>query len=160
QYSSSRTVEHTLGEFDDHFVGAVAIPYIEPNKANRLLQRAPTSDRIWVIDSYVGTAHAVRRDLFLELGGYREHLVHQGEEMDFCLRMLAKGFVVRLGDGDMIVHHESPKRDLRRMDYYGRRNDILFAWHNVPFLRLPLHALGTTLNGVRTALHAKNPGVM
>src|SRR5262245_46760837 len=97
EFSSPDVVERTLTDFDDLRVGAVAIPYIEPHKGNRLLQCAPSPDAIWVTDAFVGTAHAVRRDVFLQLGGYRESLVHQGEERDFCIRMLACGPIVRLG---------------------------------------------------------------
>jgi hypothetical protein len=88
-FSSPFVVEQTLLDFSHPRIGAVAIPYIEPHKANKEMQRAPTREDVWITASYIGTAHAVRRDVFLALGGYREHLVHQGEEGDFCLRMLA-----------------------------------------------------------------------
>lgn len=149
EFSTPHIVEQTLKEFDHPRVGAVAIPFIEPNKANQLLQRAPSADKIWATDSYIGTAHALRRDLFLKLDGYREHLVHQGEEGDYCIRMLDAGYFVRLGNADPIRHFESPKRDLQRMDFYGCRNSILFAWQNVPASRLPLHLAVTTFNCLR-----------
>jgi hypothetical protein len=88
-FSSPFVVEQTLRDFSHPRIGAVAIPYIEPHKANQEMQRAPTREDVWITASYIGTAHAVRRDVFLALGGYREHLVHQGEEGDFCIRMLA-----------------------------------------------------------------------
>jgi len=168
-FSSPLVVEQTLRGFSHPRIGAVAIPYIEPHKANKEMQRAPTREDVWITASYIGTAHAVRRDVFLALGGYREHLVHQGEEGDFCIRMLAAekpiadggglransaegvkaldsgpstldaaplsavpGFFVRLGNSDPIIHNESPKRDYSRMDFYGRRNDVLFHWQNTP----------------------------
>jgi glycosyltransferase involved in cell wall biosynthesis len=223
-FSSPFVLEQTLRDFSHPRIGAVAIPYIEPHKANKEMQRAPTREDVWITASYIGTAHAVRRDVFLALRGYREHLVHQGEEGDFCLRMLAAdaaqvmtdsggreterdlfnhgghrehgglvcseaglrpdsravasesdslasgladlpisesltrsasipassspatshsplatplksavpGFFVRLGNSDPIIHNESPKRDYSRMDFYGRRNDVLFHWQNTP----------------------------
>jgi GT2 family glycosyltransferase len=94
----------------------------------------------------------LRRDVFLKLGGYREELVHQGEERDYCIRLLDAGFCVRLGNAEPIFHYESSRRDFRRMDFFGRRNDILFAWHNVPLVRLPLHLVATTMNGLHTGL--------
>lgn len=148
EFASSHTIEQTLADFQHPRVGAVAIPYIEPGKANMVLQRAPAREGTWVTDSYVGTAHAVRRELFLKLSGYRASLVHQGEEGDFCVRLLQAGWLVRLGRGNPIHHHESPRRDSSRMDFYGRRNDVLFAWHNVPTSYFPIHLLGTTLNGL------------
>src|SRR5262249_17822022 len=136
---------------------AVAIPYIEPHKSQREFQRAPHANAIWLTDSFRGTAHALRREVFLALGGYRDRLIHQGEEMDFCIRLLNNGFVVRLGFGDAIIHNEFPTRDRHRMDYYGRRNDILFAWQNVPTPYLPVHLLATTFNGLMLALRQKIP---
>jgi hypothetical protein len=69
--------------------------------------------------------------------------------------MLEGGYLVRLGIADPIHHMESPKRDLSRMDYFGRRNDILFTSHNVPMPYLPVHLIGTTLNGVATAVQKR-----
>jgi glycosyltransferase involved in cell wall biosynthesis len=148
EFSSPHIVAQTLHAFSHPRVGAIAIPYTEPHKSGEIVQLARDSEGIWITDSYRGTAYALRRDLFLSLGGYRENFVHQGEEMDFCIRLLDAGFVVRLGFGDAILHYEHPKRDLSRMDYYGRRNDILFAVENVPMPYLPVHLLATTVNGM------------
>jgi GT2 family glycosyltransferase len=153
-FSSRHTVGQTIGEFDDPRIGAVAIPYVEPHNANKILKKAPPGKGVWVTDTFIGTAHALRRDLFLKLGGYREHFIHQGEESDYCIRMLSAGYLVRLGRADVIYHYESPSRDFRRMDFFGRRNDLLFAWHNVPFPYFPLHLCGTTVNGIISAARA------
>jgi glycosyltransferase involved in cell wall biosynthesis len=146
-FSTPNVVEQTLAEFDHPRVGAVAIPFINVNKENVLHQRSPGSAGIYVNHDFIGTAHAVRRDVFLKLGGYREQLVHQGEERDYCIRLLDAGYVVRLGRADPIHHFESPRRDYRRMDFYGRRNDVLFAWHNVPCPSAIRHVLGATALG-------------
>jgi len=74
--------------------------------------------------------------------------------------MLDSGFFVRLGNADAIIHHESPRRNYRRMDFFGRRNDVLFAWHNVPLLMLPVHWLATTGNGLRWGIKVKRPLIM
>ena len=117
-FSSPFVVEQTLRDFSHPQVGAVAIPYIEPHKANTEMQRAPTREDVWVTASYIGTAHAVRRDVFLALGGYREHLVHQGEEGDFCIRMLAaKPPMVESGKRKA----EILKADLTTIECQGRR---------------------------------------
>lgn len=200
-FSSPFVVEQTLQDFSHPRIGAVAIPYIEPHKANKEMQRAPTREDVWITASYIGTAHAVRRDVFLALGGYREHLVHQGEEGDFCLRMLAAkhereadlttiehrgrgekeqpqvgpkgvgvgttdsksteveaavpGFFVRLGNSDPIIHNESPKRDFSRMDFYGRRNDVLFHWQNTPMPDLLWQLPMTIAGGLLCAYRVK-----
>jgi glycosyltransferase involved in cell wall biosynthesis len=146
-FSSPLVVEQAVAELGNPRVAAVAIPYMEPQKSREILQRAPDRKKIWVTDMFRGTAYAVRRDIFLALGGYREQLIHQGEERDFCIRLLNRGFVVRLGSGDHVIHNEMPKRDWTRLDFYGRRNDILFAWNNVPWPFYITHLIGTTLRG-------------
>jgi GT2 family glycosyltransferase len=105
---------------------------------NVVRQEAPDRDGRWVTPSYIGTAHAVRRELFLAVGGYREMLRHMTEEPDFCLRLLDAGYVTRLGRADHINHFESPARDFSRYVYFGRRGDVLHGWHNVPTRYLPI----------------------
>lgn len=144
-FTSPYIVAQTIAEFSDPHVGAVAIPYTEPNKSPVVHQQSPSNDNIFVTDDFIGTAHALRKDLFLQLGGYRELLFHQGEEKDYCIRMLEAGYVVRLGNADLIHHMESPKRDFSRMDFYGCRNAVLFVWLNVPWTLLPVHLTATTI---------------
>jgi glycosyltransferase involved in cell wall biosynthesis len=160
EFSTPQTVEQTLVEFVFPRVAAIAIPYCDVNKDRVVRQKAPDRSRVWVTDRYIGTAHAVRREVFLKLGGYRENFVHQGEEGDFCLRMLNAGFVTGLGNAGPIHHFESPRRDFRRMDYFGRRNDLLFAWHNVPAQYLPAHLAATTFRGLLLGLKLRRPRYM
>jgi GT2 family glycosyltransferase len=149
---SPRTVEQTLAEFDRRHIGALAIPFIDIRKDTQVRQCAPSGNRVWVVHAFVGAAHAVRRSVFLQAGGYREHFFYMGEEGDLCLRLLRAGYIVRLGMADPIHHLESPTRDYELANYRGRRNDVLFAWHNVPLVFWPFHLVATTINGVRTAL--------
>lgn len=156
-FTNSRIVEDTLTCFNDRRVGAVAIPYVDVNQSPTVKQSAPDSSDVWFTDRYIGTAHAVKRDIFLELGGYRECFFHQGEERDFCVRMLDAGYFVRIGHSEVIHHFESPKRDTERMDVYGRRNDVLVAWLNFPLVILPFHLLGTTIKGLLFGFRVGRP---
>jgi glycosyltransferase involved in cell wall biosynthesis len=142
-FSTPTVVEQTLREFNHPRVGAVAIPFVDVNRSLTVHQRVTQAEGIYVTYSFIGTAHALRRDLFLSLGGYREILVHQGEEEDYCTRMLNAGYITRCGTADPVHHFESPRRSWMRMDYYGARNKVLYAWHNVPFPYVMGH-LGVT----------------
>jgi GT2 family glycosyltransferase len=136
--------------FSHDRVGAVAIPYIDVRQDPRTIkQSTPLEGGPYVLSSYVGTAHALRRDVFLALGGYRERFFHQGEEGDYCIRLLDAGYVVVGIQADPILHFESPRRDFERMDVFGRRNDVLFAWCNVPLPYFPIHLAATLFNGIR-----------
>jgi hypothetical protein len=43
------------------------------------------------------------------------------------------------------------------MDFYGRRNDVLFAWHNVPMPALLFHLIATTKNGIAFGFRVGRP---
>ena len=159
-FLSPHTVAQTLKEFDSPIIGAVAIPFVDVNTSEQVNQLAPDDRDTYVTDTFIGTAHAVRCDVFLQLNGYRSVLVHQGEESDYCLRMLQAGHVVRLGLADPIHHFESPQRDIVRMSLFGRRNDVLYAWHNVPMPWLLVHLLATTVNGVIFGFRLGKPLLM
>lgn len=147
-FVSPYTIEQTLMEFNDPRIGAIAIPYINIRKDNIVRQRSPQPNGIYVDHAYVGASHAVRRDVFLKVGGYREHFFYMVEEGDYCLRMLDAGYVTRLGNADAIHHLESPHRDISLACRLGRCNDILFAWHNVPMPHLLVHLIGSSINGL------------
>ena len=159
-FTATDTVAQTVAAFDHPRIGAVAMPYRDVLVAPTVFQRSTQPTARLIADRFIGTAHALRRDVFLQLGGYRQMLVHQGEEGDYCIRMLAAGYVTRLGDASPIDHYISPVRSLTRMAYFGRRNDVLFAWHNIPMPAFPAHLAATTLNGLRTATGSSEPAAM
>jgi glycosyltransferase involved in cell wall biosynthesis len=149
EFSTDHVVEQVLPYFQDDRVGAVGIPFIDVKvDPDRVSQKAPDASSLHALFSYIGTAHAIRKDLFLQLGGYRGFFIHQNEEIDFCIRMLDAGKIVVAGHGDHVIHYKSPKRDDNRYRIYKRRNDILFAWCNVPHPFLLPHIGGTMVNGL------------
>jgi glycosyltransferase involved in cell wall biosynthesis len=142
EFPNEHVVATAVAEFGEPRVGAVAMPYQDlPDEM--VHQRAPAEPGVHLVHRFRGTAYAVRRELFVGLGGYRPMLYHQAEEADFCLRLLEAGYVVGLGRSEPISHFASPKRNLDRIWFYECRNDVLFAWHNVPFPDL-LAQLGRT----------------
>jgi glycosyltransferase involved in cell wall biosynthesis len=154
---SKRTVEQTLADFDDDRIGAVAIPFLDVRATTNARQEAPDQERCWVTSSYIGTAHAIRRDVFLALGGYRDELHQMGEEPEICLRLLDAGYVTRLGRGDKLHHLESPKRNVPRIVALGRRNDVLHAFWNVPLPYLPVRLAKVTLHSLWFAIAWRQP---
>ena len=146
EFVSPTTVERTLELFTHPRVGAVSIPYINVKQERLPRTCAPAADGVYVTPAYVGCAHVLRRDVFLGLGGYRGSIFRQGEEVDFCIRLLDAGYVVRLGSAPPLHHLESAKRSSLRNWQWGARNTILFTWRNVPAPELVGHLPVTTFN--------------
>jgi glycosyltransferase involved in cell wall biosynthesis len=157
---SPHTVAQTLDDFDHPRIGAVAIPFVDVRSTTTVRQVAPDRDGRWIVPSFIGTAHAVRRDVFLELGGYRGELVQMAEEPEFCLRMLDAGYVTRLGRADQLHHLESPKRNTPRIVALGRRNDLLHAFWNVPMPYLPVRLAKVTLHSLWFAAAWRQPAAV
>jgi GT2 family glycosyltransferase len=152
---SPRTVEQTLGEFDHPRIAAVGIPFINVRLDNTVRHHAPSHNGPWICEAFVGASHALRRDVFLGAGGYREELFYMGEEGDLCIRLLDQGYVVRLGHADPIHHLESPSRSSRRADLYGRRNDILYVWQNIPMPYAIPHLAARTIHGIELGIRRR-----
>jgi GT2 family glycosyltransferase len=76
---------------------------------------------------FIGCGHLLHLSNFLQLGGYREELVHQGEEMEVAARAFQKGLYC-YHFPDFEVHHTASNtgRKWHRMDFYGSRNNVLW----------------------------------
>ena len=142
-FQSSNTVTVTMSDFSDPVVGAVAIPHINVNQSTAARSIPPQSDRVFAVSEFTGCASAVRRDLFLALGGFNTILWRQCEEYDFCTRLLAYGCVTRCGNAAPILHFESANRNNDSINFHGARGHLLYAWCNVPMWALLPHAVAS-----------------
>jgi GT2 family glycosyltransferase len=89
------------------------------------------------VTAFIGFAHLLRRDVFLQLGGYRERFVFYGEEKDYCLRLLDRGLsVVYLPDARVVHAQDASGRTPQRYLRYVTRNDCLNAIYNEPLGRM------------------------
>jgi glycosyltransferase involved in cell wall biosynthesis len=136
RFSSRTIVEHAVREFDDPKIGVVAIPIINI-PGTQIFQIAPDSGVPYATFPFIGAAHALRTQQFLAMGGYREEYVRQGEERDYAIRLLDRGYVVKMGSSDIVEHCPSPTRNMTEISFYCRRSDVLFGWFNVPAISLP-----------------------
>lgn len=89
-----------------------------------------------IVRSFIGYAHLLRRDVFLEAGGYQELFGFQGEEKDLCVRLIDRGYhIVYLPDA-RVAHEADPSgRDSRVYLRHVTRNDCLTSVINDPFPR-------------------------
>jgi glycosyltransferase involved in cell wall biosynthesis len=159
-FTSSNIVADTVMEFSDPRVGVVSIPLINFRRGadfpgERATSTISDKEKIYVTDIFFGGAYAIRRDLFLRLGCYRTELFHQGEESDFCIRMLDIGYVVRVGSTAAVHHYPSPSRDSSMAIIYGARNSVIYAFDNVPMPYLIIYLTGTLINYLKIGLRRR-----
>lgn len=139
-FDEADTVLQTLRLFDEPRVGAVAIPFYNcssDGRRSRMLPEVADDGRIWVSNTFIGTAFAVRRDVFLRLGGFQEALYHWGEEAEYAMRLFGAGYVTAMGARGLILHYpEAVGKYVRTTNRYIFRNGILTPWFNAPALTL------------------------
>jgi glycosyltransferase involved in cell wall biosynthesis len=155
--TSPRTIEQTLAGFDPPRVGAVTVPFINVRENRTVLSAAPDPAAVVATFFYYGGMIAFRRDVYLAVGGYRDFMFMHVEELDLMTRMLAAGYVVRLGSADPLEHFESPLRDSPRLHKLGPRNAVLYSFYNVPWPDFPVHLAGTMLACIRRGFQHGHP---
>ncbi|MBT3068507.1 glycosyltransferase family 2 protein [Rhodoferax sp. U11-2br] len=102
---------------------------------------------------FIGAGHALRRDVFEEVGAYDERLFFCGEETDLSYRMLNAGYRIAYVPEVGILHKVSPEHRVlwgRGRYYYTVRNNLYSAYKfGTPLPRLLLGAGAFTLRGWR-----------
>lgn len=144
EFVHPETLARSLVGFADPRVGLVSIPYIDVLIDPNVQGNAPTPNEAYMASTFRGCSYAVRKDVFQEVGGYRESLLIDGEEDDLAIRLLDHGYMVLAGDAPPVHHYASPRRETRRREVNAARNLILFTWFNVPGLYLLPHLVATT----------------
>jgi len=139
-FQDPHTVAMALDELDSPSTAVLAMPYIDADVG--ILQQNRPSEGNWATGLFVGTAYAIKRQAFLDVGGYRGFFFRQGEERDLCLRLLDVGLLIKLGSTPPILHKRSPlNRDHAHIAYYGRRNDLLYTALTLPTKAWPRASL-------------------
>lgn len=123
---------------------------------NRSLKTTP-----YPVRSFIGCGHLLHRQNFLDLGGYREELIHQGEEMEIS----ARGFLQKLycfHFPGFEIHHTASNqgRNWHRMDFYGARNNLLWNDWFVPGHLKWLQQSRTIASRLALSLKVKRLGQM
>ena len=95
---------------------------------------------------FIGCGALLKRELFLELGGYEETLNYMAEEIALTLHAQSRGLQVYQYPGLTIRHFRSPlSRDLGVRAAMNVRNELLIAARYYPFvfmlLRWPVYLL-------------------
>jgi GT2 family glycosyltransferase len=106
------------------FVAALALHVVQRDDV------VPSPDTLgdpFPVRYYTGCAHLLRREQFLELGGYPERLHYFCEEIEFCPKALRQGFSTYAYPGVVIRHNLTPvaRNSPKAARYYTRNQAIL-----------------------------------
>ena len=110
--------------------------------------------RPYPVRHYIGCAHMVKRQLFLQLRGYTEALGHYCEETDFALKAWKQGFKVYKYPSVVVIHRKSAiGRNAANANRLLTRNLIwVSAWRS-PFAFLMIELLFRVLRMFRLKTH-------
>lgn len=83
---------------------------------------------------FAGGAHAIRRELFLEVGGYPEDFFYGMEEYDLSFRVIKSGYSIQFLRSVVMLHKESPegRKPRRAVLAMMWRNKSMVAWKYLP----------------------------
>lgn len=157
EFSSVRVIEQTLGDFDHPRVASVAVPLINDYGTHKVLKhpRCRRGDPPITTMHPLAAALAVKRDIFQSLGGFAGFLLYAGEEEELVTRMFRRGYLVRFGTSDYVLHTPSPIRDHSFHDHLGRRNGLIRYFLITPWFVLLPYLVANTLHGIRHAFRIR-----
>lgn len=140
-FADALVVTDTLKMFNDPRIAVAMIPHTNCTADDLPLWSAPlppNDGQTYVCGTFIGTAYAVRRDVFNALGGYQDCLFHWGEEAEFSQRLTNAGYLIAAGTRHRVRHYPQfgGKYDRRNLIHIYR-NRILTVWFNAPLLLLP-----------------------
>ena len=120
-------------EFAENREDLLCLSFPIYNPIQKKYENSSTQQKPYQVRAFVGCGHLLHCDRFLHLGGYREELIHQGEEMEIAARAFQQGLYC-YHFPDFLIHHTASNRGRNwwRMDYYGSRNNILWNDWFVP----------------------------
>jgi glycosyltransferase involved in cell wall biosynthesis len=100
-------------------------------------EEAVTESEPYRVQTYTGCGHLLKREIFLEIGGYRADFVHMGEEVEFCRKAWKAGLEVHMYPKIIVDHRRTPvARFPAKNLYYLTRNLVIIS-----YLHLPLAAM-------------------
>lgn len=111
------------------------------------------------VRSFVGCGHLLHLPRFNQLGGYREELIHQGEETEIAARAFQQGWHCYHFPKFQIHHTASNAgRNWHRMDFYGSRNNLLWNDWFMPNHLKPIKQLRTTISHLSLSMRVRRMG--
>lgn len=145
--------------FLDGRVAAVAMPFRNVTYSDEVFRIAPDELQLWFGYSFTACAYAIRKSAFESAGGFREFYFYMGEESDLTMRLLDRGLYTAYVKCTPIDHMQPIDRSTYLADFYGRRNDVLSDFLNIPAPDHFYHASRAVIHGINFGMRNKKLGV-
>ena len=131
------------------------------NPVQKKYENSSNLQQPYQVRSFIGCGHLLHRDRFLKLGGYREELIHQGEEMEIAARAFQQGLHC-YHFPDFLIHHTASNqgRNWWRMDFYGSRNNVLWNDWFVPKHLKGVKQIRTFISRLLLSLKVRRLGLL
>ena len=104
-------------------------------------------------------ACVVRREAFVQAGGWFEPYFWQGGEIDLAIRLIANGWDVRYLPLAEFEHEKEPRDDFAAFLYHQQRNRIWFYWRHFPAALAIRRVAAYLLLDFVESVHRRLPGV-
>lgn len=137
---------HLTRAFDRPEIGAAGGPNIPPAPVNRSQACVTASPggpaHVLLTDTTAehipGCNMAIRRSAFDDVGGFLPGYHEAGDDVDFCWRLLEKGFVIAFSAAAMVWHNRrsTVRAFLRQQAGYGKAEALLMSLHSSRFGQL------------------------
>lgn len=131
-YPVSGSLEAAVNFAETHSnVLCLSFPIYNPQQGK--YENNSTQQDPYQVRSFIGCGHLLHCTKFLNLGGYRSELIHQGEEIEIAARAFQQDLYC-YHFPDFLIHHtvSHQGRNWWRMDFYGSRNNVLWNDWYVP----------------------------
>jgi len=157
-YPVSRNLTSAL-EFAESLSDLLCLSFPIFNPTLGEYQNHSFSQEVYPVKCFVGCGHLLHRERFLQLGGYREELVHQGEEMEIAARAFQENLYC-YHFPNFLIHHTASNvgRNWHRMDFYGARNNVLWNDWFVPQNLKTIKQLKTLVSRLHLAIRVGRLG--
>ena len=123
----------------DSLLGCIAFQIVKPEDGLEEYKSIPRADKKIINEDYecsyfCGAGFAVRREIFLKIGMFWEHLFFIGEELDFSYRMMNEGYKILRSFAISVIHYETPQARIPgKWIYFGMRSRFWIALRNLPW---------------------------
>lgn len=97
------------------------------------------------VSYYLGTCHAIRREVLEQCGMYAEGLMYGGEELDLSYRVIDAGYRIYYEPTIVAIHHPQPsviakgKQGAAKELYYQIQNRLYLAYKYLPARYVPIY---------------------